>query len=66
MFKEKGTGFFKQGKFPLATKKYKKIVEFLEHEISLKGNACYVMLNYYARSGVPNQWYVYHHWYAEL
>ncbi len=37
LFKEKGTEFFKAGKFELAAKKYKKIVDFLEHEISLKG-----------------------------
>lgn len=32
-FKEKGTEFFKQGKYELAAKKYQKIIEFLEHEI---------------------------------
>ena len=37
MFKERGTAFFKQGKFDLAARKYKKIIDFLEHEISLKG-----------------------------
>lgn len=37
IFKDKGTKFFKGGKFELASKKYKKIIEFLEHEISLKG-----------------------------
>ena len=36
IFKEKGTHFFKQGKYDLAANKYKKIIEFLEHEISLK------------------------------
>lgn len=39
VFKEKGTNFFKQGKYALASKKYKKIIEFLEHEISLKGES---------------------------
>lgn len=37
MFKEKGTTFFKQEKYDLASNKYSKIIEFLEHEISLKG-----------------------------
>ena len=36
IFKEKGTDFFKQGKYALAANKYNKIIEFLEHEISLK------------------------------
>lgn len=36
IFKEKGTDFFKQGKYELAANKYKKIIDFLEHEISLK------------------------------
>lgn len=36
IFKDKGTQFFKDNKFDLASNKYKKIVEFLEHEISLK------------------------------
>ncbi len=40
LFKEKGTNFFKQEKYTLAAKKYKKIIEFLEHEISLKGELC--------------------------
>ena len=37
MFKERGTEFFKKAKFEMAAKKYKKIIEFLEHEISLRG-----------------------------
>lgn len=36
IFKEQGTTFFKQGKYDLAANKYKKIIDFLEHEISLK------------------------------
>ncbi|XP_018331600.1 FK506-binding protein 59 isoform X2 [Agrilus planipennis] len=32
MFKEKGTDYFKAGKLKLATKLYKKILSFLEHE----------------------------------
>merc|ERR1712117_1008101 len=36
LFKEKGTSFFKLGKYEMARKKYDKIVEYLEHEISLK------------------------------
>ena len=36
LFKEKGTEFFKQAKFDMASKKYNKMIEFLEHEISLK------------------------------
>jgi len=36
LFKEKGTAFFKLGKYEMARKKYDKIVEYLEHEISLK------------------------------
>jgi len=36
IFKDKGTEFFKQGKFDLAAAKYSKIIEFLEHEISLR------------------------------
>ena len=38
IFKEKGTDYFKQGKYELASNKYQKIVEFLEHEISLRGD----------------------------
>lgn len=37
-FKEKGTQYFKLGKLEMASKKYKKIIDFLEHEISLKGD----------------------------
>ena len=37
LFKERGTHFFKNGKYDLAKNKYNKIIEFLEHEISLKG-----------------------------
>jgi FK506-binding protein 4/5 len=37
IFKEKGTEFFKQNKYELANNKYRKIIEFLEHELSLKG-----------------------------
>lgn len=37
LFKERGTVFFKSGKYELARSKYDKIIEFLEHEISLKG-----------------------------
>lgn len=36
LFKEKGTVFFKAGKYEMARKKYDKIIEYLEHEISLK------------------------------
>lgn len=36
MFKEKGTKFFASGKFDLAIKKYDKVLEFIEHEITLK------------------------------
>ncbi len=36
VFKDKGTDYFKQGKYDLAAKKYAKIIEFLEHEISLR------------------------------
>ena len=37
IFKDKGTQFFKENKFELAANKYRKIVDFLEHELSLKG-----------------------------
>jgi len=37
IFKTKGTNFFKQGKFEIAASRYNKIIDFLEHEISLKG-----------------------------
>lgn len=36
IFKDKGTEFFKQKKYELAANKYNKVIEFLEHEISLK------------------------------
>jgi len=36
LFKDKGTEFFNQNKYDMASKKYNKIIEFLEHEISLK------------------------------
>lgn len=36
LLKDKGTIFFKKEKHDLAGKKYKKIIDFLEHEISLK------------------------------
>ena len=35
IFKDKGTEFFRQNKFELAANKYRKIVDFLEHELSL-------------------------------
>jgi len=38
IFKTKGTNFFKLGKLEIAAAKYNKIIEFLEHEISLKGD----------------------------
>lgn len=38
IFKDKGTEFFKQNKFELAANKYRKIIDFLEHELSLKGD----------------------------
>jgi len=38
IFKTKGTNFFKASKFEIAAAKYKKIIDFLEHEISLKGD----------------------------
>lgn len=36
LFKDKGTLFFKDGKYDMASNKYNKIIEMLEHEISLK------------------------------
>lgn len=36
ILKDKGTIFFKDGKFDMASNKYNKIIELLEHEISLK------------------------------
>lgn len=38
IFKDKGTQYFKGQKLEMAAKKYRKIVDFLEHEISLKGD----------------------------
>ena len=38
VFKDKGTRFFKENKFELAANKYRKIIDFLEHELSLKGD----------------------------
>jgi len=37
IFKDKGTKFFKLGKYEVALTRYNKVIEFLEHEISLKG-----------------------------
>lgn len=39
LLKERGTQFFHGSKYDLAAKKYNKIVEFLEHEISLNGDS---------------------------
>jgi len=39
IFKEKGTKHFKDGKYEIAGTRYQKVVDFLEHEISLKGEA---------------------------
>lgn len=39
MFKEKGTKFFKEGKFDIAASRYNRVIDFIEHEISLKGDA---------------------------
>lgn len=36
LMKERGTSFLKEGKVQLASNKYSKIVEMLEHEVSLK------------------------------
>nr|CAD7425145.1 unnamed protein product [Timema monikensis] len=36
-FKEKGTNYFKAGKYQLALKMYKKIITFLEHELGFEG-----------------------------
>jgi len=36
ILKDKGTIFFKDGKFDMASNKYNKIIDLLEHEISLK------------------------------
>lgn len=37
IFKDKGTRHFKDGKLEIASTRYQKVIEFLEHEISLKG-----------------------------
>lgn len=39
LFKDKGTKHFKDGKYEIASTRYQKVIEFLEHEISLKGEA---------------------------
>jgi len=38
IFKEKGTKQFKDGKYEIAASRYEKVVQFLEHEISMKGD----------------------------
>jgi len=37
IFKDKGTKHFKDGKYEIASTRYQKVIDFLEHEISLKG-----------------------------
>ena len=37
IFKDKGTKHFKDSKFEIASTRYQKVIDFLEHEISLKG-----------------------------
>merc|ERR1712002_1291842 len=39
IFKEKGTKHFKDSKFEIASTRYQKVIDFLEHEISLKGES---------------------------
>merc|ERR1712037_917005 len=39
IFKEKGTKHFKDLKYEIASSRYQKVIDFLEHEISLKGEA---------------------------
>jgi len=39
IFKEKGTKHFKNEKYEIASTRYQKVIDFLEHEISLKGEA---------------------------
>jgi len=39
MFKEKGTKYFKDEKYEMAASRYNKVIDFLEHEISLKDEA---------------------------
>lgn len=38
IYREKGTEFFKAAKIDIAANKYRKIIDLLEHEISLKGD----------------------------
>jgi len=38
ILKEKGTKFFKNGKYEIAASRYMKVIDFLEHEIALKGD----------------------------
>jgi len=37
LYKDKGTEFFKLNKIDMAANKYRKVIDLLEHEISLKG-----------------------------
>lgn len=39
IFKDKGTKHFKDCKFEIASTRYQKVIDFLEHEISLKGDS---------------------------
>jgi len=39
IFKEKGTRHFKEAKYEIAATRYQKVIDFLEHEISLKGDS---------------------------
>lgn len=39
IFKDKGTKHFKDSKFEIASTRYQKVIDFLEHEISLKGDS---------------------------
>jgi len=39
IFKDKGTKHFKNSKYEIAASRYQKIIDFLEHEISLKGDS---------------------------
>jgi len=39
IFKNKGTKHFKDAKFEIAATRYQKVIDFLEHEISLKGDS---------------------------
>jgi len=39
IFKDKGTKHFKDNKFEIASTRYQKVIDFLEHEISLKGDS---------------------------